>query len=70
MKGFGYNTEKKFQSLTLSDQIFSVGLEARMSTTVGYVLPVNIIFGVYGPLSRRYALDSFVTGLSIQLGGF
>lgn len=70
VKGYGYDFEEKFQSLTLSDQIFSIGAEARISTTVGYVLPVNIIFGIYGPLSRRYAKDSLVTGLSIQLSGF
>jgi hypothetical protein len=70
VKGFGYDTSELFQRMTLSDQVFSAGVEARMSTTVGYILPVNFIFGIYSPMSRRYAQDSVVTGLSIQLSGF
>jgi hypothetical protein len=70
VKGFGYDTNEKFQTMKLSDQVFSAGVEARLSTTVGYILPVNFILGIYGPMSRRYAQDSLVTGLSIQLSGF
>lgn len=70
VKGYGYDTNEDFNRMTLSDQIFSLGLEARISTTVGYILPVNGILGLYAPLSRRYARDSFVTGLSIQMSGF
>ncbi|MBC7459022.1 MAG: hypothetical protein H7235_12125, partial [Bdellovibrionaceae bacterium] len=70
VKGFGYDNDELFQRMTLSDQVYSAGVEARMSTTVGYILPVNFIFGVYGPLSRKYAQNSFVTGLSIQLSGY
>ena len=70
VKGFGYDINKKFQTMKLTDQVFSAGVEARLSTTVGYILPVNLILGVYGPMSRRYAQDSFMTGISIQLSGF
>jgi hypothetical protein len=70
VKGFGYDADENFQALKLSEQIFSAGIEARMNTTVGYILPVNFIFGLYGPMSHRYAKDSLVTGLSIQLSGF
>lgn len=70
VKGFGYDTNELFQRMTLSEQVSSVGVEARMSTTVGYLLPVNFVLGLYGPMSRKYAQDSLVTGLSVQLSGF
>lgn len=70
VKGLGYDSNEDFHRMTLSDTVFSAGVEARMSTTVGYILPVNFVVGLYGPMSRRYAKDSVVTGLSIQLSGF
>ena len=69
-KGLGYDIYKNFQNLTLTDQIFSAGLEIKLSTTIGYLLPVNFVYGLYAPLNKKYSKDDLVTALSIQISGF
>lgn len=70
VKGLGYTAQEFYKSIKLSEQIYNVGAEVRLSTTVGYLLPVNLIVGVYFPLSKEFAKDQTVGGLSLQIGGF
>ncbi len=69
-KGFGIDEFDALTPLKLSDQFWSAGLEARISTTVGYFLPLQIVFGYYLPFSPAYGGKYAQMGLSLQLGGF
>ena len=69
VKGSGYDHRaENYKNLKLTDHIWSVGAEARLSTTVGYILPVNLIFGVYKPLSDKFSKE-LVSGVGFQMGG-
>jgi len=68
-KGFGVNQTNVTAPLKLSDQFYSLGFEARFSTTLGYFIPMNFIFGYYLPLAVDYGQFSQM-GLSLQAGGF
>ncbi len=70
-KGFGYSTKiNDYQALKWSQNIYSAGAELRLSTTLGYILPLNFIYGVYFPLSEDFSDEKVVNALSIQIGGF
>lgn len=69
-KGYGYNLNEAYEAIDLKEQIFSAGVEARLSTTIGYLLPVNFIAGVYAPFSKKWAKDPVVLGLNIQASIF
>lgn len=67
-KGFGVNEFNKLVPTTLSEQYWNAGLEARLSTTIGYFIPMNFILGYYMPFSPTYAKSGQIA-LSLQLGG-
>ena len=67
--GFGVNEFDVLTPLTLSDQFFSLGIEARLATTLGYFIPMNFIVGYYMPFSPAYGKFAQM-GLSLQIGGF
>lgn len=52
--------------VTMKKQFWSVGAELRLETTIGYVLPINWVYGIYLPLNSLDSNDSQV-GLSIQI---
>jgi len=68
-KGYGINTNLNPIAVRLNEQFWSAGVEARLSTTVGYVLPLKFILGYYVPFSPAFA-DSGQMSLSLQLGGY
>lgn len=68
-KGTGINEFDAPTSITLSEQFWNAGVEAHLSTTLGYFIPLNVILGYYLPFSPAYA-KSGQMGLSFQLGGF
>ena len=68
-KGYGINTDQKLIPVRLNEQFWSAGVEARLSTTLGYVLPLRFILGYYIPFSPAYA-SSGQTSMSLQLGGY
>jgi hypothetical protein len=70
VKGFGINDSDMLTRLKLSDQFWSLGAEARVSTTLGYFLPLQFVFGYYLPFSPAYGGKYAQMGLSLQLGGF
>jgi hypothetical protein len=46
--GYAYHRkEDRFERVGLDRQFWSYGLETRLETTVGYVLPINFVLGVY-----------------------
>ncbi len=67
-KGFGINEFDILTPLTLSEQFWSAGIEARLSTTLGYFIPLNFVLGYYLPFSPAYG-KSAQMGLSLQIGG-
>lgn len=69
VKGAGLDKNEIYQPLKISNTITSAGFELKISSTLGYVLPLNLIYGVYHPLNKDYAKDNIVSGMSIQLGG-
>ncbi len=69
VSGGAFDKDDFLKAENMSRSFWSAGAEARLETTLGYLLPVNFIFGVYAPLSPQYAQDDFQTGLSLQIGG-
>ena len=66
----GSVTEKStFERRTLNESFWSSGIEFKLETTIGYVLPVNFILGAYLPYSPQFS-SSVQTGVSVQIGGF
>lgn len=66
--GFGYGEDLVNHPLTSSQTIASSGIELKLESTIGYVLPLNFILGYYWPFSPQYASTSTL-GLSLQIGG-
>lgn len=66
--GFGYGEDLVNHPLKSSDTIASSGIELKLESTIGYVLPLNFILGYYWPFSPQYASTSTL-GLSLQIGG-
>jgi hypothetical protein len=56
------------QNLKLNESIWNTGLELKLESTIGYVLPMNFVLGYYIPHSPLYASGSQL-GLSLQIGG-
>ncbi len=69
-KGFGYNKNELYEPLKLDQLIYTAGLELHLNTTLGYVLPFNVILGAYVPTDKKWSKNSILTGLSFQMGGF
>lgn len=69
VQGFALAADQTLHFPNLNESLWSVGLEAKLETTVGYVLPMNFILGGYYPFSPLYSSSAQV-GLGIQLGGF
>ena len=65
--GFGFTENMTFQPLKANESIWSSGLELKLESTIGYVLPMNFVLGYYVPYSPKYASSSQV-GLSLQIG--
>ncbi len=54
------------ETIELSKLFWSAGAELRLETTVGYILPIQWVYGIYAPLNSLDSNDSQV-GLSIQI---
>ncbi len=68
VNGFGYNTKNLgFQKVT-QDKIFSsTGLEIRLETTLGYILPINFVLGYYMGQNPDFAKNG-TFAVSLQAG--
>lgn len=68
VQGTGITEAKVRDNLNLNETFWSAGLELKLDTTIGYVLPMNFILGYYVPFSNRYSEHSQMA-LTVQLGG-
>ncbi len=68
-KGTGVNEFDAPIAITMNEQFWNTGIEAHLSTTLGYFIPLNVVLGYYLPFSPTYAKTGQM-GLSFQLGGF
>lgn len=57
------------EPINMKRWFYSAGLEARLETTVGYVLPVTIVLGVYNAFNASNGAET-VFGSSFQISGF
>lgn len=69
VEGGSYTADKTYENRKLDESFWSSGLELKLDTTVGYVIPMKFILGVYFPSSSKFS-NSPQTGLGLQLGGF
>jgi hypothetical protein len=68
VEGNGLSENLVMQNLKLNESIWNTGLELKLESTIGYVLPMNFVLGYYIPHSPLYASGSQL-GLSLQIGG-
>ncbi|MGZ3689884.1 MAG: TolB family protein [Pseudobdellovibrio sp.] len=66
--GFGLAEDLTLQPLKANESIWSSGLELKLESTIGYILPMNFVLGYYLPYSPQFASSSQI-GLSLQIGG-
>jgi hypothetical protein len=66
--GLGLAEDLTYQTLKADESIWSSGLELKLESTIGYILPMNFVLGYYYPHSPKYASTSQI-GLSLQVGG-
>lgn len=55
--------------IDMKRSFFSAGAEARLETTIGYVLPVNLVFGYYFAFNTQKGTES-TFGTTLQISGF
>lgn len=67
-RGLSIDKESTVTSHDMNEVFSTVGVEARLETTLGYFLPVNFVLGGYNPFAVKYA-DSPQIALSLQIGG-
>jgi hypothetical protein len=67
VEGFGLGKDLLTYPLVASEIIYSTGAELKLESTIGYILPMNFVLGLYFPHSNRFA-DSAQFGLSLQIG--
>lgn len=66
--GFAFRpASNAFARVPSSQTFLSTGVEARLETTVGYVVPLNFVVGYAAPLSEEYS-DGGGLIMSLQLG--
>jgi hypothetical protein len=67
VEGFGLGKDLAFYALSANESIWSTGVELKLESTIGYILPMNFVLGFYLPHSNKFA-DSAQFGLSLQIG--
>ena len=67
--GFGLSENLVLIPKKSNESIWSSGVEMKLETTMGNVLPVNFVLGYYLPYSPLFASSSQI-GLSLQIGAF
>ncbi len=56
LDGYGYKQSQKTNVRLKTDQIFaSAGLELKMDTTLGYIIPIELVRGLHAPFENQYA---------------
>lgn len=65
--GFGLTEDLNLELLKANESIWSSGIELKLESTIGYILPMNFVLGYYLPYSPKFASSSQI-GLSLQIG--
>ncbi|MBC7741099.1 MAG: hypothetical protein H7061_02800 [Bdellovibrionaceae bacterium] len=68
VEGQGYTEDKTYVPLHMNQTMWSTGIEAKLETTLLYILPFNLILGFYQPHSPQFVSSGQIR-LNIQLGG-
>ncbi len=68
VEGGSITEDKNFVARSLNQSVWSSGLELKLETTLGYVVPVNFVLGFYLPHSPRY-VSSMQSTISLEIGG-
>ncbi|MGZ3772797.1 MAG: TolB family protein [Bdellovibrio sp.] len=63
------NTNGSVEAINMKRSFFSAGAEARLETTIGYVLPINFVFGYYQAFNNSNG-SSGMFATSLQISGF
>ncbi len=69
VEGGSLTETAQFERRNLNESFWSTGIELKLETTIGYVLPMNFILGGYMPHSPLYRSSPQI-GVSFQIGGF
>lgn len=69
VEGAGLTENLMPYNLKLNESIWNTGVELKLESTIGYILPMNFVLGYYFPHSPLFASSSQL-GLSLQIGGF
>lgn len=69
VEGGSITEDQVYQKRYLNESFWSSGVEVKFETTIGYVLPMNFVLGLYQPHSPLYR-SSAQFGLNLQIGGF
>lgn len=68
--GIFVNTQlNQYESVTMKRSFWSAGIETRLETTLGYLLPVTVVLGVYEAFNAPTGAEA-VIGSSFQISGF
>lgn len=68
LDGFAFRPkDAAFERVNTGKTFWSVGAEARLETTVGYVVPLNFVLGYAQPLDEKYS-DGGGLIMSLQMG--
>lgn len=66
---FVNDVENVYEVTRMNRYYSSVGAELKLENTVGYILPLTVIFGVYGAFNTPEGLEPAL-GFGIQVPGF
>lgn len=69
VEGGSITEDNAYQKRYLNESFWSSGLEIKLETTIGYVLPMNFVLGAYLPHSPLFRSSAQI-GINIQVGGF
>ncbi|MBC7456990.1 MAG: PD40 domain-containing protein [Bdellovibrionaceae bacterium] len=68
VQGVGITENKVGLVRNLNESLWSAGVELKLTSTIGYVIPMNFVLGYYFPFSTEYSKSS-QAALSLQIGG-
>lgn len=63
------NEDGTAEAINMKRTFLSAGAEARLETTIGYVLPVNLVFGYYFAFNASKGTEGSL-GTTLQISGF
>lgn len=68
VEGGSITEDNGFEARHLNESVWNSGVELKLETTLGYVIPVNFVLGFYLPHSPKY-VSSMQSTISLEIGG-